>query len=213
MKKNWAVRWLLCCCALPVCRWVSQVWTGISYDGSLDLYIIRNGFLIGFLYRNEFLAPNVRPYARAIVNNFIFMGNARPYRAGVVHQLLEEKTIVRMCCSAKSRDPNPIRYAWTTANQLNTICDFEIALVEECSRILKGNLQNFNNSFQNKCREVIRDRSGHTINGNKSNQKKNIYRWPCFVEYTSTRKNDKVQLAFAITNRCRLLHVNLINLS
>lgn len=104
------------------------------------------------------------------------MGNARPYRAGVVHQLLEEKTIVRMCCSAKSRDPNPIRYAWTTANQLNTICDFEIALVEECSRILKGNLQNFNNSFQNKCREVIRDRSGHTINGNKSNQKKNIYR-------------------------------------
>lgn len=143
MEKNWAVRWLLCCCALPVCQWVSQVWTGISYDGSLDLYVIRSGSLTGVLYRNEILAPNVRLYAGAIVNTFILIGNARPYRAGVVHQLLEEKTIVRMCWSAKSRDPNPIKVCmghppetnFTTANQLNTICDFEIALDEECSRI------------------------------------------------------------------------------
>jgi hypothetical protein len=39
-----------------------MVWGGISYDGSTDLYVIRNGSLTGIRYRDEFLAPIVRFY-------------------------------------------------------------------------------------------------------------------------------------------------------
>ncbi|XP_062611745.1 uncharacterized protein LOC134273568 [Saccostrea cucullata] len=38
-----------------------MVWAGISYDGSTDLYVIRNGSLTGVCYRDEILAPIVRP--------------------------------------------------------------------------------------------------------------------------------------------------------
>lgn len=37
------------------------VWAGISYDGSTDLYVIRNGSLTGVRYMNEIIAPIVRP--------------------------------------------------------------------------------------------------------------------------------------------------------
>jgi hypothetical protein len=37
-----------------------MVWGGISYDGSTDLYVIRNGSLTGIRYRDEILAPIIR---------------------------------------------------------------------------------------------------------------------------------------------------------
>jgi hypothetical protein len=43
-----------------------MVWGGISYDGSTDLYVIRNGPLTGIIYRDEILVPIVRLYAGAI---------------------------------------------------------------------------------------------------------------------------------------------------
>jgi hypothetical protein len=43
-----------------------MVWGGISYDGSTDLYVIRNGSLTGIRYRDEILAPIVRLYTGAI---------------------------------------------------------------------------------------------------------------------------------------------------
>jgi hypothetical protein len=36
-----------------------MVWGGISYDGSTDLYVIRNGSLTGIRYCDEILAPIV----------------------------------------------------------------------------------------------------------------------------------------------------------
>jgi hypothetical protein len=58
-----------------------MVWDGISYDGSTDLYVIRNGSLTGIRYRDEILAPIVRPYAGANGDDFILMdGNATPHR-------------------------------------------------------------------------------------------------------------------------------------
>jgi hypothetical protein len=43
----------------------------ISYDGSTDLYGIRNGSLTCIRYRDEILAPIVRLYAGAIGDDFI----------------------------------------------------------------------------------------------------------------------------------------------
>lgn len=60
------------------------VWAGISYDGSTDLYVTRNGSLTGVCYMNEIIAPIVKPEVGAI-GDFILMDcNARPqpYKSG-----------------------------------------------------------------------------------------------------------------------------------
>ena len=69
-----------------------MVWGGISYDGCTDLYVIRNGSLTGVRYRDEILAPIVRPFAGAIGDDFILMDdNARPHRSRLVNQYLEQE--------------------------------------------------------------------------------------------------------------------------
>jgi hypothetical protein len=61
----------------------------ISYDGSTDLYGIRNGSLTCIRYRDEILAPIVRLYAGAIGDDFILMDdNARPHRARIGNEYL-----------------------------------------------------------------------------------------------------------------------------
>jgi hypothetical protein len=70
-----------------------MVWGGISYDGSTDLYVIRNGSLTG----DEILAPIVRLYAGAIGDDFILMDdNATPHRAIIVNEYLQQETIEHM---------------------------------------------------------------------------------------------------------------------
>jgi transposase len=89
-----------------------MVWVGISYDGSTDLYVIRNGSLIGIRYRDEILAPIVRLYAGAIGDDLILMDdNARPHRARIVNEYLQQEPIERMYWPAKSPDLNPIEHA------------------------------------------------------------------------------------------------------
>jgi transposase len=88
-------------------------WGGISYDGSTDLYVIRHGSLDGIRYRDEILAPIVRLYAGAIGDDFILMDdNARPHRARIVNEYLQQETIERMDWPAKSPGLNPIEHAW-----------------------------------------------------------------------------------------------------
>ena len=74
-----------------------------------DLHIIENGTLTAVRYVNEILDVYVRPYAGAIGADFILMeDNARPHRAHVTNQYLEDATIVRMDWPARSLDMNPI---------------------------------------------------------------------------------------------------------
>jgi hypothetical protein len=71
-----------------------MVWGDISYDGSTDLYVIRNGSLTCIIYRDEIIAPIVRLYAGAIVDDFILMDdNARPHRARIGNEYLQRETI------------------------------------------------------------------------------------------------------------------------
>ena len=80
------------------------VWAGISFDGGTDLYVIRrNGALTSVRYRVEILHPIVRPYAGACGPGLIMMeDNARPHRARVVDQYIEQEGIERMDWPARS---------------------------------------------------------------------------------------------------------------
>ncbi|GFV39259.1 transposable element Tcb2 transposase [Trichonephila clavipes] len=85
------------------------VWAGISLGGHTDLHVFHGGTVTGLRYRDEILDPYVRPYAAAIGNDFILMDdNARPHRAGIVEEYLEDHGLERMEWPARSPDLNPI---------------------------------------------------------------------------------------------------------
>ncbi|GFV37497.1 transposable element Tcb2 transposase [Trichonephila clavipes] len=85
------------------------VWAGISLGGHTDLHVFHGGTVTGLRYRDEILDPYVRPYATAIGNDFILMDdNARPHRAGIVEEYLEDHGLERMEWPARSPDLNPI---------------------------------------------------------------------------------------------------------
>ncbi|GFY16541.1 transposable element Tcb2 transposase [Trichonephila clavipes] len=73
------------------------VWAGISLGGHTDLHVFHGGTVTGLRYRDEILDPYVRPYAAAIGNDFILMDdNARPHRARIVEEGLEDHGLERM---------------------------------------------------------------------------------------------------------------------
>ena len=120
------------------------VWGGISFDGSTDLYVVANGALTGVHYRDEILHEFVRQYAGAVGQDFLLMDdNARPHRARVVTEYLEQEGIERMDWSARSPDINPIEHVWDILQrrdsarpvQPRTKEDLTRALIEEWARI------------------------------------------------------------------------------
>ena len=147
------------------------VWAGISYDGRTDLYVIRNGALTGVRYRDEILHPIVRPYAGACGPGFIMMDdNARPHRARVVDQYLEQEGIERMDWPARSPDLNPIEHAWDMLKrrisardrQPRIVRELTNMLVDEWLRIPVADIRRLILSFPHRCQEVINARGGHT---------------------------------------------------
>jgi transposase len=98
--------------------------------------------MTGVRYRDEILDGYVRPYAGAVGPEFILMDdNARPHRARVVEQYLEQETIVYMDWPARSPNLNPIEHVWNMLQvvlsrrrvQLTTLAELGNALVEECN--------------------------------------------------------------------------------
>ncbi|GFT51234.1 transposable element Tcb2 transposase [Trichonephila clavipes] len=87
------------------------VWAGISLGGHTDLHVFHGGTVTGLRYQDEILDPYVRPYAAAIGNDFILMDdNARPHRARIVEEYLEDHGLERMEWPARSPDLNPIEH-------------------------------------------------------------------------------------------------------
>ena len=120
-----------------------MVWAGISIDGKTDLHVIA-GNLSGVRYRDEILHPIVRTYAGAVGDGFILMDEyARPHRARVVTDYLENETIERMEWPSCSPDMNPIEHAWDMLQKavstrpilLNNRQELSVALIEEWTRL------------------------------------------------------------------------------
>ena len=100
-----------------------MAWARISIQGKTDLNTIENGTLTTLRYVNEILDIYVRPYAGAIGADCILMDdNARPHRAHVTSQYLEDGIIVRMDWPARSPDMNPIEHAWDLLQKAIAAC-------------------------------------------------------------------------------------------
>ena len=147
-----------------------MVWAGISIDGKSDLHVIA-GNLSGVRYRDEILHPIVRPYAGAVGDGFILMDdNARPHRARVVTDYLENETIERMEWPSCSPDMNSIEHAWDMLQKAfsthpilpNNRQELSVALIEEWTRLPQLCFRRLIRIMQIRCRAVIRVRGGHT---------------------------------------------------
>ncbi|GFX35106.1 transposable element Tcb2 transposase [Trichonephila clavipes] len=132
--------------------------------------MFHGGTVTGLRYRDEILDPYVRPYAAAIGNDFILMDdNARPHRARIVEEYLEDHGLERMEWPARSPDLNPIEHLW------DYLCR-EVAALNPPPRLLHELKQgllcvwsslpipvsdNLINSMGNRCRQCIHVRGGH----------------------------------------------------
>ena len=101
------------CCVLPVTAYGGgsvMVWAGICAQRKTELVHIE-GNLNAHEYIAQVLEPHVAPFAEAVGENFTFMDdNARPHRARVVNEFLQDRQIERMVWPASSPDLNPCPY-------------------------------------------------------------------------------------------------------
>ena len=148
-----------------------MVWAGIGMQGKTDLHIIENGTLTAVRSVNEILVVYVRPYAGAIGADFILKDdNARPLRAHVTNQYLEDATIVRMDWPARSPDMNPVEHAWDMLQkaiyarpiQPTTVPKVRTALQEEGARLPQQQVGRLISSMGRQCQTVIDARGHHT---------------------------------------------------
>ncbi|GFU45779.1 transposable element Tcb2 transposase [Trichonephila clavipes] len=71
------------------------------------------GTVTGLRYRDEILDPYVRPYAAAIGNDFILINDiARPHRARIVEEYLEDHGLERMEWPARAPDLTSLGLSW-----------------------------------------------------------------------------------------------------
>ena len=97
--------------------------------------------MTGVRYMDDILDVYVRPFAGAIGPQFIIVDDnryARPHRARVVEDYLQQETIVRMDCAPRSPDLNPIENVSNMQQlaisrrsvQPTTLMELENALIE-----------------------------------------------------------------------------------
>ena len=127
--------------------------------------------MTGVRYRDEVLEPIVVPFAENAGENFIFMDdNARPHRARVVTQLLENHGIERMDWPAKSPDLNPIEHVWDMMGrsiaqleaQPHGLQKLGVALEAAWDALAVRDVNRLINSMRQRCEAVIAARGGYT---------------------------------------------------
>ena len=97
-----------------------MMWAGISRGGRTYLCIVMRGMVTGVRYMDDILDVYARRYAGTIGPQFVLMDdNARPHRARVVEEYLQQETTVRMDWPACSPDLDLIVPGWlrSTSNR------------------------------------------------------------------------------------------------
>ncbi|GFW64784.1 transposable element Tcb2 transposase [Trichonephila clavipes] len=162
---------LLCCSQTsPDLQWRRWWNPGLGRDlARSDLHVFHGGTVTGLRYRDEILDPYVRPYAAAIGNDFILMDdNARPHRARIVEEYLEDHSLERMEWPARSPDLNPIEHLWdylgrevVALNPPRSLHELKQGLLCVWSSLPIPVSDNLINSMGNRCRQCIQVRGGH----------------------------------------------------
>ena len=113
----------------------------------------------------------VIPFAQNFGNDFILIDdNARPHRARIVQEVLNENNIERMEWPARSLDMNVIEHVWSRMKlrmnlreyEFNNLNDLANALRAEWEAIPQDFITNLVNSMTRRVGDVQRGRGGPT---------------------------------------------------
>ena len=138
--------------------------------GKTDL-VHMQGNLNGQRYRDEVVQPHVLPYAQRIGQGFVLQDdNARPHRARVVNDFLQQNGIQRMEWPACSPDLNPIELLWEqvgralTARMVlgTTLAQLPAILTDAWTSITQASVARLINSMRRRCIACINAHGGHT---------------------------------------------------
>lgn len=147
-----------------------MVWGGISIDGRTELVILDSGTINGLSYRNKILQHHVTNYAGAIGNSFILMDdNARPHRARMCNEYLENNGIERMEWPAYSPDLNPIEHVWDMLGRRvaaritppRSLSELPKALLEEWENLSQELINSLILGLNQRCHVCLSVKGGH----------------------------------------------------
>ena len=147
-----------------------MVWGGISMNGKKTLVIVP-GRLNGQRYIDEIITPHVIPYMHNLGPGSTFQDdNARPHRARIVNDLLQQQNINRFDWPAYSPDLNPIENFWdqlgravyARVHEDMTLPQLEQVLLQEWNNIPQARVQRVINSMHRRCESCIAAAGGHT---------------------------------------------------
>ena len=140
-----------------------MVWGGISLRGKTDLVIIE-GNLNAVRYRDDILEPVAIPYLQNMGPNAILQDdNARPHRARIIGEYLQNLGVERMEWPAASPDLNPIEHLWDQLGRAvrlrvtnrTTLADLRHILIEEWDAIPQQNVARLVTSMRRRCQAVV----------------------------------------------------------
>ena len=143
-----------------------NVWGGVMNNGKTELYLTFDT-INAVTYRDEILSNIVLPFANNFGDEFLLMDdNARPHRARIVEQFLQENHINRMDWPPKSPDMNIIEHVWSRLkllvcsreHVLETLDQLREAILQEWENIPQEFINTLVGSMPRRCGDLINRR-------------------------------------------------------
>lgn len=147
-----------------------MVWAGISHNLKTNLVVL-NGTLTGQRYIDQVIDPHLVPFIQRNGGNYTFMDdNARPHRAIIVRNRLQQAVIQTMDWPSRSPDLNPIEHAWDELgrrvkdrqHQPTNLAELRQALIQEWNAIPQYVVRRLVTSMRRRCQACVDARGGHT---------------------------------------------------
>jgi len=160
-------------CVMPVTAFGGgsiMVWAGISANHRTPLHHIQ-GNLNGTRYRDDILRAVALPLLRQVGRGAIYQDdNARPHRARLVDDFLQQSGVVRMDWPACSPDLNPIENVWDLLERRvrdnhgppQTLQQLLALLQQEWLAIPQAVLRVYTDSMRCRCVQCLASGGGYT---------------------------------------------------